>query len=341
MKKIIVILFLVLCAGFFSCSKKETTETIPSVLADAPLAYVLEDISGTVLVQSAGASQTEPAEEEQTVRAGDEIITQAGSEVNLNLNEITMIHLSENSDVKVDQLARNATQGFITRLKLLAGKILSAVEKLDKSHSSFEVEAGGVVCGVRGTVFEVENQDSDVYTTTYEGVVEMKKDNNTQTVEVNERCGYSLGQNGFLPKRAISPEEKAHYEDCKSKLVIAQGKTRERMETLRSIDRLPAEQKQQILRQSSGVNEKDRIKTIRQIYQNRQIPSNFNRTNPSRPGFQNSNRLSPGGARIVQPLRQVPRNIQAGPRVIQRPVAAQPGKKNQTIRSPKAGKAEP
>lgn len=264
MKNIFLILPLCLSLTFFSCAPQKSSEALPSVVAEGPLEYVLEDISGTVLVQSADGTQPEQVEEEQIVQSGDEIMTQAGSEASLTLNETTLFHLSENSDVRVDQLDRNANQGFISRLHLVAGKILSEVEKLSESNSTFEVNSGGVVCGVRGTSFEVEKQDSDIQTTTYNGVVETQKENNVQTIAAEEHGDYSLSQGAFLPKRSLTPEERARYENWKTRLARVREKCRARLEALRALDRLPAEQREKILQQLSGVRARDRLKALRQ-----------------------------------------------------------------------------
>jgi hypothetical protein len=277
MKKFVLLLSLVFCLYSFSCSKKESAESIPSVVADGPLQYVLEDLSGTVMVQRFGESQAEPAQEEETVQEGDEVITQAGSEASLTLNETTLFCLSESSDVKLDKLFRNGTpQSFTSRLSLVAGKILSEVEKLSESKSSFEIEAGGVVCGVRGTSFEVAKQDSDIQTTTYNGAVETQKDGNSQTVAAGEHGDFSASQGTFLPKRDITPEEKAGYQNWTSKLAAVRQKTHQRWSTLRSLDRLPAGQKQAMLQQVSTVNGKDRLKSIHQIIQANQNQSRSN-----------------------------------------------------------------
>jgi ferric-dicitrate binding protein FerR (iron transport regulator) len=65
---------------------------------------------------------------------------------------------------------------------------------LGQSGSSYEVESGGVVCGVRGTVFEVSNNGGDVEATTHEGAVELKGTNGTQTVKAGETCHCHHGQ---------------------------------------------------------------------------------------------------------------------------------------------------
>jgi hypothetical protein len=317
MKKVGFLLSFFLCLSSFSCSKKEPSESVPSVIANGPLEYVLEDLSGTVLIQSADEALPEPAEEEQTVQAGDEIITQAGSEASLTLNETTMFHLSENSDVKVDQLARNDTQGFTSSLILAAGKILSEVEKLSKSNSTFEVNSGGVVCGVRGTSFEVEKQDSDIQTSTFNGSVVVQKDGNIQTVEANQHGDYSISQGAFQPKQDLTLDEKGYYENWKARLALIREKTRKRLEYLRSLDHLPDGEREKMLHQLEGVRAKDRLKAIQQVMRDRQTQINDQIQNQSRgSGSQASGETQEKaqGERLTQPEHAGPQRKEERPK---------------------------
>ncbi len=271
-----------LFAILLSCTGKKPSETLPSVVASASPAWVLEDISGTVMIQSVGEATPDPAVEEQTLQAGDEIITQAGAEATLTLDETTMFHIPENSDVKVDQLERNDTGGFLSRLGLAAGKVLCEVEKLSESNSTFEVESGGVVCGVRGTCFEVDKNDSDLQASTYEDVVEVQKDNDTQTVGAGEHGGYSFSQGAFQPKRPLTLDEKAAYENWKSQAALVRAKAHARLELLRSLDQLPPDQKQNILQGPNEAQGRDRQRMILQSLRNPSPaqPSGGNPPNP-------------------------------------------------------------
>ena len=142
--------------------------------ASDPVEYAVEDIQGgNVQVLESNSKTWDPAQEGQILESGDEIRTGNNSEVTLTLQSDTQVHLSANSDLKVGQIEPNSTNGFLSHLVVLAGTILSDVKKnLLESHSSFEIEANGVVCAVRGTAFEVSNHNGDVETATHEGKVE-------------------------------------------------------------------------------------------------------------------------------------------------------------------------
>jgi len=189
------------------------TSTVPTPTDTPALDYTIEDIKGTGLILTGDDTIPESAVEGESVEPGDELITKDYSEMTLALNDNTMVHLSANSQIKVTDLTPNATQGFSSRIELILGNILSEVEKLNESKSSFEIEAGGVVCAVRGTGFEVQKQGDYIGTKTYHGAVEMQKDGQTQVVKENEHSTFNLKNASFLPKRHLSPAEKSHYQN--------------------------------------------------------------------------------------------------------------------------------
>ncbi len=230
-----------------------------------PLEYVLEDLKGTVLIRESGENRAEPAAEEETVKEGDEVITKAGSEASLTLDENTLFHLPENSDVKVDQLQPNLSNGFISRLQLLGGRVLSEVEKLGDSHSTFEVESGGVVCGVRGTAFEVFNQDGAVHTLTYHGEVEMHKGNLVQAVVAGHHSAFLLKKGTFQPPRPLRPAEQQHYQNWLRKKAIVQKKQAHRLAVLRGLSQLPPAQRSQMMQKLRGVPPKDRMRMMHRM----------------------------------------------------------------------------
>ncbi len=236
-----------------------------------PPQYVLEKIQGTVLILSKGTKKPEPAELEETVQGGDEIITRSGSEASLTLNETTMFHLSPDSHVKVAELTRNTPVNFITRLELAAGKILAQVEKLGKSHSVFEIEAGGVVCGVRGTAFEVQKDDSSIQTTTFEGVVEMRKGGLKQLISANHHAEFSRGQNVFQLQRTLTEREKAQFENWQKLQDLVSRRQIERAALLKNYDTLPQDEQTRIWQKVQQVKGKDRLKALRQILQEKNL----------------------------------------------------------------------
>jgi hypothetical protein len=165
-------------------------------LGDLLPLYTIEEIqgSGDAKVLKESNDQWKNAKENMTLEEGDRIRVGDGTEVILRLKDDTVVHLDENSELEIARLSENESQGFLSRLKLLVGSILSDVKKnLPDTHSSFEVESGGVVCGVRGTIFEVANNGGNVETTTHEGAVDVKSSQGTQSVKAGNSCTTSKG----------------------------------------------------------------------------------------------------------------------------------------------------
>jgi hypothetical protein len=188
----------------------------PAAAADKPAnggqapQYTLEEISGDVIVIPSGENQWKTAEEGDSVRTGDEVRVGPAGEAVLFLNEDTVIHLSEDTSLKVDRLVSNDSDGFLNRLKLLAGRVISEVKNLSKTRSSFEVESGGVICGVRGTAFEVARYGDQVETATYEGEVEVKTGDTLERVKAGYRLGFR--KNRVHLRRKLDRMEKDRFD---------------------------------------------------------------------------------------------------------------------------------
>jgi hypothetical protein len=186
-------------------------------LGDIMAAYVIQDIQGAgqVKILKDGQVNWKNAKEGQVLEESDRIRVGDGTEVVLSLKSDTLIHLDEGSEVLVTELSENQTQGFLSRLKLFTGAVLSDVKKnLAETKSSFEVEAGGVVCGVRGTVFEVAKDGQNVETTTHEGVVAVKTDSGTQEVKAGNTC--SASKDKIRSNHGSNSQMKARFEAWKN-----------------------------------------------------------------------------------------------------------------------------
>jgi len=75
--------------------------------------------------------------------------------------EGTRIRLKGITRVRFTDLLQDPKGTVVTRLRLLTGRVWAQVKKLRTSASAFEIKAGGVVCGVRGTTLGGQ-YDADV-----------------------------------------------------------------------------------------------------------------------------------------------------------------------------------
>lgn len=267
-KKIPAALSWVLLTALFSLPMKAVKAgDLPSasVSSQLPTGYVLDQIKGTVLVLPQGASKPVTAEADQVVQIGDEITTNPGSEASLTFNGAAMVQLSGGSDLKVGDLARPNEKGFLSRLKLLGGQVLAQVEKMGKSHSVFEIESGGVVCGVRGTAFEVEKDGALVQTNTYEGVVEMDKEKFSQKVPAGKHSEFSTDKNLFLRQRILNDREEERYRNWQKYRELITRRQAEREAALKAFDALPQTDKTQLLERLQQIGGMDRFKVLRNM----------------------------------------------------------------------------
>jgi hypothetical protein len=200
--------------------------------AAEPVQYVLEDIQGSqVQVLEAGADGWAAGEEGEVLEPGDEVKVGEGSEATLTLQSDTSVHLDAGTDLTVAQIAANHQGGFLSRLKVKAGRILADVRKnLEDSQSSFEVEANGVICGVRGTAFEVEANGDDVQTLTHEGTVEVKSGNQDNLVKAGNAFSFRRGR--FMAQRLLDRDEIGRFQKWRAFRAKVFEKHRLRLENI-------------------------------------------------------------------------------------------------------------
>lgn len=86
---------------------------------------------------------------------GDRIAAGKDSSATLRFFDGSELRIKANTELRIDRLTEG-TKDKTLKFKLYLGKILANVKKLATPRSSFEIEAGGVVCGVRGTVYSME-----------------------------------------------------------------------------------------------------------------------------------------------------------------------------------------
>ncbi len=235
----IVILFLMPLIG--------ASQTPNTTAKTDPVEYVIEDVHGTnIQVLEEGETQWETAVEGQVVDSGDEIKVGEGSEATLVLENETSVHLSEKSDMKVENIAPNETGGFLSRLKVLAGLLLADVKKnLQDSHSTFEVESNGVVCGVRGTAFEVNAQGDSSQVSTHEGKVEVSSGNESHMVTAGNLSAFKNGK--FQIQRRLERFEVQRFQKWRAFRQVVRQKRLQRILAIKNHLRLPWQRKHPLI----------------------------------------------------------------------------------------------
>ena len=224
---------LLLLFFFTACAFSQTAETTDPENGQEPVQYVLEDIKGTVQVMEVGAKEWENAEEGQVVETGDEVKVGNKSEATMVLGSDTSVHLDSGTDMKVTQIAPNETGGFLSRLEVLTGDLLADVKKhLQDSQSSFEVESNGVICGVRGTAFEVSAQGDTAEVATHEGSVAVGNGKDTHMVEAGHFSSFQRGR--FQMQRMLGRAEMQRFQRWRAFRQVVFKKRMQRIQAIRA-----------------------------------------------------------------------------------------------------------
>lgn len=120
---------------------------------------VLTSVSGKVTVKR--GSKTVTLHQDSKVHEGETLTTAKDAKATVRLFDGSELQVRSETKVVLDKVQKSGATDKVLRFKLLLGKLLASVQKLASSKSSFEIEAGGVVCGVRGTQYEVDFDGHD------------------------------------------------------------------------------------------------------------------------------------------------------------------------------------
>ncbi len=193
MNKPFLISFLFLCSGMFNAVSA----------ADPPeREAVFLSVKGTVTVQN-GMGSVRRAHTGAKAYQGETIIVRRASKATLQLFDESTLELMANSRLTLATLhAFKEEKNIFMRLGF--GKALVKVRQLFSAHSSFEIEAGGVVCGVRGTEFtmECDQKTGWMRLNVLDGVVAASSGGVTQLCPAGHEC---IFQNGRMIREGEGP----------------------------------------------------------------------------------------------------------------------------------------
>src|SRR5580658_4788734 len=164
MKKARILSLLLLLPALGSAAGTPT----PGTSAGGKEEAVFSSITGKVKVLKADG-KTRKAAAGRTVLPGDTIQVGPDSHATVSLPDGSSLDLDADSRLTISSLSQPSPKDKSFLFKLAVGKLFAQVRKLMSSKSSFEVEAGGVVCGVRGTYFsmlfnpDTKNLDLNVF----------------------------------------------------------------------------------------------------------------------------------------------------------------------------------
>lgn len=124
---------------------------------EAKDAYV-EELLGQAFLQHEESGKWLQIIEDTKIKEKDTIITMEDTAMKVRMEDETYINIGERTKIYFETLRGKPEEELIseTGLKLVWGKVFSKVRKRVESGGKYEIEAGSVVAGVRGTGFGVE-----------------------------------------------------------------------------------------------------------------------------------------------------------------------------------------
>jgi len=143
----------------------------------------------------------------RAVRANDRIVTEKDSRAYFQFKDGGTLEVGPKSDVFVREIDVDP-KTFRARFLLTYGRVKATVKKMTGARSTFEVEAGGVVAGVRGTTFGVTHdpEGNKTVTQTYEGTIFARSGGTERWVK--EGFSLALSGNQAVAKALASDELK-------------------------------------------------------------------------------------------------------------------------------------
>jgi hypothetical protein len=130
-------------------------------------------MTGTVTIKSQAGHHAHLAKVGDTVKQGQRVVTDKDSTAVLQFFDGSELTIKPGTDFWLSKLQKPSDKDKILQFKMFAGNLFAKVTKLASTNSSFEIEAGGVVCGVRGTEFSMnfDPTDNKLTLTVVEGTV--------------------------------------------------------------------------------------------------------------------------------------------------------------------------
>ncbi len=172
---------------------------IPAGILSAATEAIFTSVTGKVQIMGEKGHKSLAAQKDAAVVEGQRIVTGPAGQATLKTFDGSEIQISPNTDFRLEKLQQLGAKDKVIQFKLAVGKLFAQVNKLFSAKSSFEMEAGGVVCGVRGTQYSVFYDPStgkvDVLVT--EGTVWTT--GNGQTHEFHGGQGGSFSNGNFNP----------------------------------------------------------------------------------------------------------------------------------------------
>lgn len=145
------------------------TEKDESEFADK-LKATIDSFKGSVAYKKEGKQVWESIKANTILQEGDEILTLEKAYVIVKFPDGSMTKITENTQVLFEKLRQSKDGRILVSIVIKKGGTYNVVQKM-VAGSSFEVKAGSVTAGVRGTKFELLSTDDKPVLKVWEGEV--------------------------------------------------------------------------------------------------------------------------------------------------------------------------
>ena len=158
---------------------------------------VFTSVTGKVQAKKSG-NKTRVVKNGSIVKAGEKITTSKDGKAVLRFFDGSELKVSPKTQFTISKLEKQGLQDKAIKFKLAVGDLWASVKKLSSSKSSFEIESGGVVCGVRGTKYSYSYNPDTKQVTVHvdEGTVYLNSDGHTFIFTAGQTGNFSNGEPG-------------------------------------------------------------------------------------------------------------------------------------------------
>ncbi|MFN4200025.1 FecR domain-containing protein [Fervidobacterium riparium] len=176
----------------------------------------IDSFRGSVAVKKVGKKAWESIKKDTLLQEGDEVLTLEKSYIIVKFPDGSMTKITENTQVLFEKLRRSKDGKILVSIVIQKGGTYNVVQKM-VAGSSFEVRAGSVTAGVRGTTFGVESFDDKPVVKVWEGeVFAFFGENFVIPVFEGQSLAYELGME--LVEDVSQLFDAAEFEPLKEKL---------------------------------------------------------------------------------------------------------------------------
>lgn len=180
MKHLTPVLTTLLCVSFYS--QANTTAAGKTILA-----------RGAVVATDATSEQQRSLKRRDTVYGVDKITTGEKSKAQFSMSDGGLIALKENSVLNIANYEFDAgTQQGSASIELIKGGLRSISGVIKKNGGSYNVKTPVGSIGIRGTHFELQLVDGDMYVAVWDGAIDLTlQDNSILSLGSNEAFSFA------------------------------------------------------------------------------------------------------------------------------------------------------